>query len=154
VVPSAQVQVSLPMFSDRLLACLKVPGEGDDMKLVEDAELGLHCRQTGKVYPLIDGVPSLFKPIEGEGRDLTSQVKSFYEEHPFPSYEGLEEFGELVNKGSHNSFAPHLLKAIGYNKTVKANLTPNIQIPTLDIKLDTKHNSKHNTNHSNYYTRH
>ncbi len=118
MVLSAQVQVSPPMFSDRLLACLKVPGEGDDMKLVEDAELGLHCQQSGKVYPLIDGVPSLFKPIEGEGRDLTSQVKSFYEEHPFPSYEGLEEFGELVNKGSHNSFSTHLLKAIGYNKTV------------------------------------
>jgi 2-polyprenyl-3-methyl-5-hydroxy-6-metoxy-1,4-benzoquinol methylase len=45
-------------------------------------------------------------------------MQDFYEENPFPSYEGLEEFGELVNKGRHNPFTSELLKAIGYNKLV------------------------------------
>jgi 2-polyprenyl-3-methyl-5-hydroxy-6-metoxy-1,4-benzoquinol methylase len=44
--------------------------------------------------------------------------KGFYEENPFPSYEDLEEFGQLVHKGSQNPFSSALLAAIGYNKTV------------------------------------
>ena len=85
------------------------------MELVDG---GLRCTETGEASPYIDGIPSLYVPNEGEGKDVTARVKSFYEENPFPSYEGLEEFGELVNKGSHNPFSAQLLKAIGYNKTV------------------------------------
>lgn len=104
-----------PLFSDRILACLKTPGQDSGM---ERADGGLRCLKTGTVYPLINGVPSLFEPIRGDGRDVTDRVKSFYEENPFPSYEGLEEFGELVSKGGQNPFSAQLLKAIGYNKTV------------------------------------
>ncbi len=105
------------MFSDRILANLKAPGGTDDttMQLVQD---GLRCAETGKASPYINGIPSLYVPNEGEGKDVTARVKSFYEENPFPSYEGLEEFGELVNKGGLNPFSAELLKAIGYNKTV------------------------------------
>src|SRR5262249_50040933 len=35
-----------------------------------------------------------------------------------PSYEGLEEFGQLVHKASRNPFSTHLLEAVGFNKTV------------------------------------
>ena len=66
----------------------------------------------------MDGVPSLYTPEEGEGRDVAARVKSFYEENPFPNYEGLEEFAELVNKGSRNQFSTNLLKAIGYKKLI------------------------------------
>jgi len=106
-----------PMFSDRILSCLKAPGGGneDALEIVDDA---LRNTLTGETYPYIKGVPSLFLPEEGEGEDVTGRVKSFYEENPFPSYEGLEEFGELVNKGYHNGFSSELLKAVGYNKTV------------------------------------
>jgi len=107
----------LPMFSDRILACLKAPG-GSDGHGLEPTEDGLRCPDTGETYPLIGGVPSLYSPPEGEGEEVTSRVKSFYEEHPFPNYEGLEEFGELVSKGSQNAFSANLLKAVGYNKTV------------------------------------
>ncbi|NQU61373.1 MAG: class I SAM-dependent methyltransferase [Rhodospirillales bacterium] len=105
------------MFSDRILACLKTPG-GDDATMIEAVEDGLKCAETGQEFPFIDGVPSLYQPLEGEGKDVTARVKSFYEENPFPNYEGLEEFGELVSKGSQNPFSANLLKAIGYNKTV------------------------------------
>ncbi|MCH7935544.1 MAG: class I SAM-dependent methyltransferase [Proteobacteria bacterium] len=106
-----------PMFSDRILACLKAPG-GDDETTLETVETGLHCPQTGETFPFIEGVPSLYAPLKGEGEDVTRRVKSFYEENPFPNYEGLEEFGELVGKGNQNPFSANLLKAIGYNKTV------------------------------------
>ncbi len=114
---SVEPAKSTPLFSDRILACLKEPGGGDntDLGIADDA---LRCRQNGKTYPSIGGIPSLYVAQEGEGSDVTARVRSFYEENPFPSYEGLEEFAELVNKGSQNQFSARLLKAIGYNKTI------------------------------------
>jgi SAM-dependent methyltransferase len=105
------------MFSERILACLKPPGAGDDTRLevVPDA---LRCIETGDSYPFVDGVPSLFGRSDGDAGDVTTRVRSFYEENPFPSYEGLEEFGELVTKGNASGFANTLLRAIGYNNLV------------------------------------
>lgn len=105
------------MVSDRILSCLKVPGGSNDQGL-ELLDNGLRCVDTGKTFPHIRDVPSLYSPPEGEGEEVTARVKSFYEKTPFPNYEGLEEFGELVSKGSQNVFSANLLKAVGYNKTV------------------------------------
>ncbi len=105
-----------PMFPERLLACLKEPG-GNDSAGLELTEDGLRGRETGAAYPYIDGVPSLFADLNDE-RNITRDIKAFYEENPFPSYEGLEEFGELVNKGFSNPFSADLLKAVGYNKLI------------------------------------
>ncbi len=107
----------VPLFSDKILPCLKAPGRGNDTDIELTPE-GLRCRQTGEVYPLLHGVPSLYHPTKGEGTDITDRVRSFYEKNPFPSYEGLEEFGELVNKGNNNPFSVRLLDAIGHNKRV------------------------------------
>ena len=107
---------AVPMFSDRMLSCLKAPGSDDADLKVEDGRLV--CPSTGEQFPFIDGVPSLFSDDTARRADITTRVKSFYEENPFPSYEGLEEFGELVNKGSTNAFSSTLLDAIGYNKLV------------------------------------
>ena len=106
-----------PLFPDRITACLKAPGKDDEASL-EPVPDGLRCRRTGDLHPFIGGVPSLYQALDGEGVDVTSRVKSFYEENPFPSYEGLEEFGELVNKGNANPFSARLLDAIGFNKLV------------------------------------
>jgi len=106
-----------PLFSDRILAKLKNPEAGDDSSLSLDGDV-LRCNKTGETFPIIDGIPSLFAPSPGEGQEITAKVRSFYEENPFPNYEGLEEFGELVSKGHTNSFSKNLLDAIGYNKTI------------------------------------
>ena len=50
--------LSAPLFSERILACLKPPG-GDDFDMIEE-DGGLRCSQTGAFFPLRDGVPSLF----------------------------------------------------------------------------------------------
>jgi 2-polyprenyl-3-methyl-5-hydroxy-6-metoxy-1,4-benzoquinol methylase len=111
-----QTHPPVPLFSERILATLKSPG-ADDSDSIELLEGALRSRISGCTYPFIEGVPSLFGG-EGEGDDVRGRVQDFYEENPFPSYEGLEEFGELVNKGRHNPFTSKLLEAIGYNKLV------------------------------------
>lgn len=108
---------NLPAFSERLLGCLKAPSGGNDHNLVEE-DGALYCKSTGEHFDHINGVPSLFAPSSGEEGDLTDKVKHFYEENPFPNYEGIEEFGELVNKGIQNKFSADLVDAIGYNKLV------------------------------------
>ena len=117
MVSQAPFPDTVPLFSDKLLSCLKVPGDGGQAGLAEEVD-ALQCRKSGQRFPFLDGVPSLFRSAPDDGRGVTQRVKSFYEENPFPSYEGLEEFGELVNKGSHNPFSAQLLKAIGHSKLI------------------------------------
>lgn len=105
------------MFNQKIRARLKAPGHDDDCEL-EQADDALRCTRNGETFPFLDGVPSLFAKPEAEGKDVTDKVRSFYEEYPFPSYEGLEEFGELVNKGYQNPFTTRLLRSIGYNKLI------------------------------------
>lgn len=109
--------VSMDIFSPKILECLKAPGYSDDHELQQSAE-GLYCPSTGETFPHIEGIPSLYKPVPWEDPSVSSKVKSFYEENPFPNYEGLEEFGELVSKGYKNPFSRDLLRAVGYNKLV------------------------------------
>lgn len=106
-----------PLFSNRLLACLKAPGGNDDTDVVVSPD-GLTCPQTGETYPHIEGVPTLFRMTGEDGRSVTERVQEFYEENPFPNYDGVEDFGQLVNKGLSNPFSKQLLDAIGYNKLV------------------------------------
>jgi 2-polyprenyl-3-methyl-5-hydroxy-6-metoxy-1,4-benzoquinol methylase len=105
------------IFHPKLLARLKAPGHSDECEL-EELEGALRCVRSGETFPFVSGIPSLYAKPEAESNAVTGKVRSFYEEHPFPSYEGLEEFGELVNKGYHNPFTTRLLRAVGYNKLV------------------------------------
>lgn len=109
---------SIPLIPKSILDTLRPPGGSDSDSLTVDETGAFRSRETGRVYEPLDGVPSLFGDPPPEGADVTGRIKGFYEEHPFPSYEGVEEFGELVSKGSRNPFSANLLKAIGYNKLV------------------------------------
>jgi len=105
-----------PLFPAELLACLKPPGgEGESLERIEGA---FRCPETGAVFPDLDSVPSLLKDADFERDGVTGRVKAFYEENPFPNYEGVEEFSSLVSTGLHNSLTSTLLDAIGYNKLI------------------------------------
>jgi carbamoyltransferase len=102
----------------RLLNCLKAPGANGNTGL-ERVDGAFRCRDTGTLYPDQDGVPSLLAGIETADRDpITGRIKAFYEEHPFPNYDGVQDFGALVNRGLKNPFMKRLLDAIGRNKLV------------------------------------
>jgi carbamoyltransferase len=102
----------------RLLACLKAPGGPQETTLTR-GDGAYRCVETGEVYPDVEGAPSLLSGFGGgEAGGVAERVKAFYEEYPLPSYEGLEDFGELVNRGQKNAYAQGLLDAIGYNKLI------------------------------------
>src|SRR5262249_5173560 len=80
------------LIPDRLMACLRPPGSSSSLKRIEGA-----FRSAEAVYPDREGVPSLLRPIEAKGSDIiTAKIKTFYEENPFPNYDGVQEFGDLV----------------------------------------------------------
>ncbi len=58
-------------------------------------------------YPVIDGIPCLFAPNEWpDGKsDVTDEVKSFYEETPFPNYDDIETRDSLRSKAESGIFA-------------------------------------------------
>ena len=64
-----------PLFSERILATLKSPG-GDDADELELVEGALRSRVTGRTFPFVDGVPSLFG-AEAEGDDVRGRVQDF-----------------------------------------------------------------------------
>jgi len=105
------------VFSSRILETLKLPGEGGNgqLEIVDD---GLRDVASDRVYPFINGVPNLYSSPEGDGAAIDKVVHAFYEENPFPNYEGFEDFGDIVNKGERNPFAVQLLDAIGSNKKI------------------------------------
>jgi carbamoyltransferase len=106
------------LVPDRLLSCLKPPRASDDAAL-ERIGGAFRCTNTGMLYPDQDGVPSLLAGIDNDARDpVIGRVKAFYEENPFPNYDGVQEYGDLVNRGSKNPFMKRLLDAVGCNKLV------------------------------------
>jgi carbamoyltransferase len=107
------------LIPDRLMACLRAPGSTGDGGALVRTDGGFRCPDTGTDYPDREGVPCLLRPIENKGTDrITTKIKGFYEEHPFPSYEGVQDFGDLVNRGQKTAFARDLLETVGYNKMV------------------------------------
>ncbi|MBT4710150.1 MAG: class I SAM-dependent methyltransferase [Alphaproteobacteria bacterium] len=111
--------VTQPPISDKILPALKAPGAGNDTDL-ELIDGGLQCVQTGETFMDANGVPSLFAPTDpnADQTDVTTRIKSFYEEYPFPNYDGLQEFGDLVNLGYSSQFSKDLLRAIGSKKLI------------------------------------
>lgn len=106
------------LIPGRLLACLKAPGASEDSSL-ERADGAFCSIETGAVYPDRNGIPSLLSKLDDNDPDaVTTRIKDFYEENPFPNYDGLQDFGELVNRGHKNAFSSSLLDEIGFNKLI------------------------------------
>jgi len=101
----------------RILDCLRPPRESDGLT-IERIDGGFRCPSSGRLFPDRDGVPSLLVGVEDDQSAITGRIKDFYEEHPFPNYEDVQSFGDLVERGRSNPFAKKLLEAIGYNKMI------------------------------------
>jgi SAM-dependent methyltransferase len=63
------------------------------------------CLSCAAVFPVESGIPLLFTAEEGQTQQVTDIVKAFYEENPFPNYDGLDSRQRLVEKAKRGVFA-------------------------------------------------
>lgn len=84
--------------------------DGDDMQ----------CDQCKYRYPSTDNIPQLFWPNDWgpDKGDITQQMKSFYEETPFPNYDDFDSAGSLVEKARRRIFAKLLDDQIPFGSRV------------------------------------
>ena len=79
-----------PGISDSILPLVRCPIDGE--ALTWDRAAG-ELRDTNHRYPIRNGIPFLFAPRVAPGvpeNDVTDVVKGFYEDTPFPNYDGLD----------------------------------------------------------------
>ena len=66
----------------------------------------VECSGCQRSFPSENGIPLLFWPNEWDAKtDVTDIVKAFYEENPFPNYEGLDSGQSLRQKAAQGGFA-------------------------------------------------
>jgi SAM-dependent methyltransferase len=80
------------------------PGCGGGLNQAGDA---LICGTCEHRFEIDDGIPLLYWPNEWEGdrRDVTGEVKAFYEETPFPNYDDFDSLDSLARKARQGIFA-------------------------------------------------
>src|SRR4030095_15116140 len=64
------------------------------------------------VFPIEAGILRAFVPHEPIAGDFTQVIKAFYEETPFPNYEGTDDVGSLIHNRQAPGFPEVLNRAI------------------------------------------
>ncbi|MBI4447232.1 MAG: methyltransferase domain-containing protein [Acidobacteria bacterium] len=84
------------------------------------SESSLCCQRCAHDFSIRDGIPLLFCSPQGSTRidQVTEIVKSFYEEHPFPDYEGIESLSTLIERARQGVFARLLDEQIPFGSRV------------------------------------
>ncbi len=85
----------------QLLRCPRCSGK------IQHQGSGLLCADCAEHYDIDDGIPLMFCPNDwAEGtRDVTEEVKAFYEETPFPNYDDFDSTASLAQKARQGRFA-------------------------------------------------
>ena len=83
---------------------LRCPRCSESLDLAGDS---LHCVKCVYDFPVEDDIPMLFWPNEWEdgASDVTEEVKDFYEDTPFPSYDDFDTMESLARKAREGIFA-------------------------------------------------
>ncbi|HEU5305513.1 MAG TPA: class I SAM-dependent methyltransferase [Gemmatimonadales bacterium] len=69
-------------------------------------------------FPVQDGIVRAFVPHEPAPGDVTETIMAFYEDNPFPNYEGTEDVGSLIEKSVARGFPEMLNRSIPPSATV------------------------------------
>src|SRR5690242_2905118 len=75
---------------------LRCPRTGRPMRLTGGAYVSEG--DPSVAFPVEEGIVKAFVPHEPQAGDVTETIKAFYEENPFPNYEGTEDVGSLIEK--------------------------------------------------------
>ena len=78
------------------------------------------CLQCSHPYPIEGEIPLLYTPNEWNPsrNDVTDTIRAFYEETPFPNYDGIEDVGDLIEVSRKGIFARLLNEQMPYNSRV------------------------------------
>jgi len=78
------------------------------------------CVSCNNEYAIEDGIPLLYCPNEwgNSKKDVSNDIRSFYEKTPFPNYEELESVDDLMEKAQKGVFARLLNQQIPFNTRV------------------------------------
>jgi SAM-dependent methyltransferase len=80
----------------------------------------LACHAGGHAFPIEAAIPRLFVANEWDDqrRDVTEIVKAFYEETPFPNYDGLDTRASLRAKAGQSLFARMLDQQVPHDARI------------------------------------
>jgi SAM-dependent methyltransferase len=83
-------------------------------------EQRFECVRCRHVYPMQDGIPSLFAANEWDHSkgDVTDAIKAFYEANPFPDYDEVDTTGSLLDKARRGVFTRLLDDQIPYGARI------------------------------------
>ena len=83
------------------------------------SEKSIKCNKYGHIfsYNNKEGIPLLFVPNDWNSskKDVTFNIKSFYEKSPFPCYDDIDDLGTLIKKAQNGYFARLLNEQIPFN---------------------------------------
>lgn len=95
----------LPELIVQYIDVFVCPACGGALTVFADQEC-LRCSACARSFACEQGIPLLFLPNEwNREQDVTEVVKSFYEETPFPNYDGLDSAWSLRQKAERGIFA-------------------------------------------------
>ncbi len=98
---------------EELLVC---PQTGLDMREVKS---GFQSTGDKRVFfPIEDGILKAFVADTSNKNDIATEIKSFYEETPFPDYDDVESVGSLISKSRARGFPEMLNRSIPPNARV------------------------------------
>jgi SAM-dependent methyltransferase len=110
-VQSALPSSELPAILREVADILVDPLNGDGVSIEGDRVFGAGRRE----IPTAHGIPNFFVSPDHSGDrldDITETVRSFYEETPFPNYDGLDSRESLAAKARKGAFATLLDKQL------------------------------------------
>lgn len=78
------------------------------------SEVGSDCSsaECARSYLTISGIRNLLLHEEAGTEAVTEQVRDFYERHPFPAYDGVDDRPKLLSRATPDSFAHDLDKSL------------------------------------------
>ena len=93
------------------LSIFKCPGCAADLEINGTS---ITCVSRKHVFMIKEGIPLLCKtPTDGQG--VTNKIKEFYEQHPLPNYDEIDNTDRLISKAKDSVFGHLLNEQIGYN---------------------------------------
>ena len=95
-----------PLFAEHA-AILRDPADGSDIAVRGQGDFV--AVSTGRRIDVVDGIPNFFVPADfapgSDLKDVTETVRAFYEETPFPNYDGFDSRESLAQKARRGVFA-------------------------------------------------